>query len=84
MVLRRWSQDARLSLARLPSLAGLGRVPAAPVHAVRDLWPGDPTSGAQLVLGSLTHAGVTRRIGPGRSMTGCPIRRPTRWCATAP
>ncbi|MFT8644716.1 heparinase II/III family protein [Gluconacetobacter sp.] len=66
MVLRRWSQDARLSLARLPSLAGLGRVPAAPVHVVRDLWPGDPTSGAQLALGSLTHGGVTRRIGPGR------------------
>ncbi|MBB2204436.1 heparinase II/III family protein [Gluconacetobacter takamatsuzukensis] len=66
MVLRRWSEGARLSLARLPSLAGLGRVPAAPVHAVRDLWPGDPTSGAQLALGSLTHAGITRRIGPGR------------------
>ncbi|MBM9403272.1 heparinase II/III family protein [Gluconacetobacter azotocaptans] len=66
MVLRRWSQDARLSLARLPSLAGLGRVPPAPVHAIRDLWPGDPASGARLVKGSLTHAGVTRRIGPGR------------------
>ncbi|GBQ28759.1 hypothetical protein AA12717_3045 [Gluconacetobacter sacchari DSM 12717] len=66
MVLRRWSQDARLSLARLPSLAGLGRVPAAPVHTVRDLWPGDPVAGAQLALGSLTHRGVTRRIGPGR------------------
>jgi uncharacterized heparinase superfamily protein len=66
MVLRRWSQDARLSLARLPSLAGLGRVPPEPVHAVRDLWPGDAAMGAQLVRGSLSHAGVTRRIGPGR------------------
>ncbi|WP_342629155.1 heparinase II/III family protein [Nguyenibacter vanlangensis] len=66
MVLRRWSQDARLSLARLPSLAGLGRVPPAPVHAVRDLWPGDPLAGSQLVKGMLSFAGVTRRIGPGR------------------
>ncbi|ACI50417.1 Heparinase II/III family protein [Gluconacetobacter diazotrophicus PA1 5] len=66
MVLRRWSQDARLSLARLPSLAGLGRVPPQPVHAVRDLWPGDAASGARLLRGSLSHAGVTRPIGPGR------------------
>ncbi|GBR28106.1 heparinase II/III family protein [Kozakia baliensis] len=50
-MLRRWARDARLSLARLPSFPGLARAPSAPVHTIRELWPGNPDDGALLVTG---------------------------------
>ncbi|RBM06193.1 heparinase II/III family protein [Novacetimonas cocois] len=65
MVLKRLAQGARLSMARLPLLVGKGRVPVAPVHNIRDLWPGDAGIGAMLIKGSLTLAGYTHPVGPG-------------------
>ncbi|WP_428377148.1 heparinase II/III family protein [Lichenicoccus sp.] len=61
MNVRRWSQDARLSFARLPGLTGslgIGRVPEAPQQAIRDLWQGDPAVGARLMKGELHHRGA--------------------------
>nr|WP_321983873.1 heparinase II/III family protein [uncultured Lichenicoccus sp.] len=61
MSVRRWSQDARLSFARLPGLTGslgIGRVPEAPQQAIRDLWQGDPAVGARLMKGELHHRGA--------------------------
>ncbi len=61
MNVRRWSQDARLSFARLPGLTGslgIGRVPEAPQQSIRDLWPGDPAIGARLMKGELHHRGA--------------------------
>ncbi|MFT9453280.1 heparinase II/III family protein [Komagataeibacter saccharivorans] len=65
MTLKRMTRGARLSLARLPLFGGGRNLPAAPVHSMRDLWPGDPVAGAQLTRGSLTWAGYTHPIGPG-------------------
>lgn len=49
----RWAREARLSLARLPSsVPGIARAPDRPVHAIRDVWPGDPEHGASLVGGA--------------------------------
>lgn len=47
-MMRRWTREARLSLARLP---GLGRAPDMPAHTFRDLWPGDATRGALMLRG---------------------------------
>ena len=61
MNVRRWSQDARLSFARLPGLTGslgMGRVPEAPQQAIRDLWQGDPAIGARLMKGELHYRGA--------------------------
>ena len=61
MSVRRWSQDARLSFARLPGLTGglgMGRVPEAPQQAIRDLWHGDPAIGARIMKGELHHRGA--------------------------
>ncbi|GAN96924.1 hypothetical protein Geu3261_0127_022 [Komagataeibacter europaeus NBRC 3261] len=66
MPLKRLARGARLSFARLPLLGGGRRLPVAPVHNVRDLWPGDPAAGAQLARGSLTWAGYTHPVGPGQ------------------
>ncbi|MCE2565750.1 heparinase II/III family protein [Komagataeibacter sp. FNDCF1] len=65
MPLKRLTRGARLSLARLSLFGGGRRLPAAPVHHVRDLWPGNPAAGALLVRGSLTWAGYTHPVGPG-------------------
>ncbi|MEG3350198.1 heparinase II/III family protein [Novacetimonas sp. GS1] len=65
MVVRRLAQGARLSMARLPLLVGKGRVPVAPVHNIRDLWPGDAATGAMLIKGMMTQEGYTHPIGPG-------------------
>lgn len=66
MTFKRMTRGARLSFARLPLFGGGKRLPAAPVHTMRDLWPGDPVAGAQLTRGSLTWAGYTHPVGPGR------------------
>ncbi|TLU71700.1 heparinase II/III family protein [Lichenicoccus roseus] len=61
MSVRRWSQDARLSIARLPGLSGglgLGRIPDAPQQAIRDLWAGDPAIGARIMKGEMHHRGA--------------------------
>lgn len=50
-MMRRWTREARLSLARLPNLPGLARAPSAPAHIIRDLWPGDAGHGARLIKG---------------------------------
>lgn len=48
----RWAREARLSFARLPSsVPGVARAPDRPVHAIRDIWPGNPDHGALLVSG---------------------------------
>ncbi|WP_336760572.1 heparinase II/III family protein [Asaia sp. VD9] len=48
----RWAREARLSFARLPSsVPGIARAPDRPVHAIRDIWPGNPDHGARLVSG---------------------------------
>lgn len=65
MVVRRWTRDARLSLARLPAF-GIGRIPDAPAHPIRDPWPGDPAQGAQLMRGSLVVDGVAVAVAPGQ------------------
>ncbi|HUZ65066.1 MAG TPA: heparinase II/III family protein [Acetobacteraceae bacterium] len=61
---RRWLRDARLAMARLPSLR-MGRVPDAPTLPVRDPWPGDPARGAQLLKGELEVGGAIRPLLPG-------------------
>jgi uncharacterized heparinase superfamily protein len=61
---RRWLRDARLAMARMPSLR-LGRVPDAPALPVRDPWPGDPARGARLLRGELDCGGVIRALRPG-------------------
>jgi uncharacterized heparinase superfamily protein len=71
-----WLRDARRHLARLPSLR-LGRVPDAPVHAVRDPWPGDPIRGANLMRGELEWASgtIALRLGGFRTLAGAePLR----------
>ena len=65
---RRWGRDARLSLARLPALThslGLARVPDAPLHAVRDPWPGSPARGARLMRGDFDAGPLQARLNPG-------------------
>ena len=69
MVMRRWTRDARLSLARLPALTtslGVSRVPDAPSVSIRDLWPGDTGRGARLMKGELVFAGAVSILQPGR------------------
>ena len=61
----RWLRDARLRLARLPSLR-MTRVPDAPAQPVRDPWPGDPGRGAALLRGELVLLGATATLRPGR------------------
>ncbi len=61
---RRWARDARLVMARVPSLR-MGRVPDAPALPVRDPWPGDAGSGARILRGELTWSGASRRLSPG-------------------
>ena len=54
----RWAREARLSLARLPSsVPGIARAPDRPVHAIRDIWPGNPDHGALLVSGAARFGG---------------------------
>ncbi|GGC20869.1 heparinase II/III family protein [Asaia siamensis] len=54
----RWAREARLSLARLPSsVPGIARAPDRPVHAIRDIWPGNPDHGALLVSGAARFEG---------------------------
>jgi len=60
----RWMRGARRKLARLPSLR-LGRVPDAPALPVRDLWPGDPARGANLLKGEIEIAGGIAALKPG-------------------
>jgi len=48
MPIRRWIQDARLSLARLPVGGGTSE---GPVYIYRDPWKGDAEQGARLVAG---------------------------------
>jgi uncharacterized heparinase superfamily protein len=57
----------RRTLAKLPQL-GLARLPDAPLAVVRDLWPGDPSRGANLLRGEIEFGGVTFRLG-GASFT---------------
>lgn len=51
----------RRTMAKLPQL-GLVRVPDAPLPAVRDLWPGDATRGADLLRGEIDLGGVMGRL----------------------
>ncbi|WP_336944833.1 heparinase II/III family protein [Asaia sp. HN010] len=54
----RWAREARLSFARLPSsVPGIARAPDRPVHAIRDIWPGNPDHGALLVSGAARFEG---------------------------
>ena len=55
---RRWLREARLAIARLPSLR-MGRVPDAPAMSVRDPWPGDAAIGAKLLKGELEFGNIT-------------------------
>jgi len=64
MAFRRWTRDARLSLARIPNIPGLGRAPNVPAVTLRDLWPGDAARGAGMIDGAFRFDGVTYRI-PG-------------------
>ncbi|WP_428395274.1 heparinase II/III family protein [Lichenicoccus sp.] len=79
MDMRRWTLDARLSIARLPGLAsslGMSRVPDAPQQAIRDLWPGDPSLGARLMKGELLYRGLVHPLVPGESQAatgGAPL-----------
>ena len=61
---RRWARDARLVMARVPSLR-MGRIPDAPALPVRDPWPGDAGSGARILKGELVWNGAVRRLAPG-------------------
>lgn len=54
----------RRNLARLPQF-GMTRVPDAPAPLVRDLWPGDPLRGANLLRGEIELGGVAGRLLPG-------------------
>ncbi|WP_122050434.1 heparinase II/III family protein [Asaia bogorensis] len=57
-MLGRWAREARLSFARLPSsVPGLARAPDRPVHAIRDIWPGNADHGALLVSGTARFEG---------------------------
>ena len=80
MDMRRWTQDARLSFARLPGLTsalGMNRAPDAPQQAVRDLWPGDPVLGARLMKGELLFGGAVHPLAPGGwADTGDALRAP--------
>ncbi len=51
----------RRTMAKMPQL-GLARVPDAPLAVVRDLWPGDPTRGANLLRGAMEAGGVSGRL----------------------
>ncbi len=64
MNIPRLSRALRLAATRLPSL-GLTRVPDAPLPLVRDLWPGDPSRGANLLRGEIELGGVIARLLPG-------------------
>ena len=60
----RWMRDARRRLARMPSLR-MARIPDAPALPVRDLWPGDPNRGANLLKGELELGGTVGVLKPG-------------------
>lgn len=64
-MVRDWSRNARMSLARLPTLIGLDKAPDEPAYTVRDLWSGDPAEGARLLKGELHFSGFTIPFGPG-------------------
>jgi uncharacterized heparinase superfamily protein len=59
-----WLRQARLALARLPSLR-MGGIPDAPLLTVRDFWPGAPERGARLLKGALDCGGTEVALGPG-------------------
>ena len=59
-----FTRGARGLLARLQNLRGIA-APDAPVLAMRDPWPGDPTRGARLIKGELDLNGSTRLMGTG-------------------
>jgi uncharacterized heparinase superfamily protein len=71
-----WVRDARLAIARLPSLR-MGRVPDAPALSVRDLWPGDAARGAALIKGELETGGAVLplRLGGWQGLTGTEMAR---------
>ena len=86
MDMRRWTRDARVSFARLPTLTtslGMSRVPEAPQQAVRDLWPGDPALGARLMKGELLYCGVVHPLAPGGWSDGAAEARAPRLVAHA-
>jgi len=64
MVVRRWTRDARVSLARLPTSLGVARVPDAPSVSLRDPWPGDTSRGSRLVKGELLFCGLATPLQP--------------------
>ena len=69
MGVRRWTRDARVSLARLPTLTtslGVSRGPDAPSVSIRDPWPGDTGRGTRLMKGELVFAGAVSPLQPGR------------------
>lgn len=53
-------RQARRRLAQLRPV----RVPEAPAHAFRDLWPGDAGRGARLLRGEFEAAGTARALRP--------------------
>ena len=61
---RRWARDARLMIARLPTLR-MGRVPDAPALPVRDPWPGDPVRGARVLRNEFEMGGGVCGLQPG-------------------
>ncbi len=60
----RWWRDARRTMAKMPTLR-MSRIPDGPMLPVRDLWPGDPARGAQLLKGELEVGGAVLPLRPG-------------------
>ena len=60
----RWWRGARRTLAKMPKLR-MGRIPDGPMLPVRDLWPGDPERGAQLLKGELEVGGAVLELRTG-------------------
>ncbi len=69
----------RKTIARLPQM-GLARVPDAPSPVVRDLWPGDPSRGANLLRGEIEVGGMIFRLSPS-SFTDSSAPMPLRVAA---
>lgn len=69
-------RSLRRRMARLPSLS-MTRVPDAPALPVRDLWPGDPTRGADLLKGVLYLGGnaIALRAGGFADSGATPVLR---------
>ncbi|GAN59967.1 hypothetical protein ACI01nite_01890 [Acetobacter cibinongensis] len=66
MSLRRWTRDARLTLAMRNPLGGFGRVPSTPAQTLRDPWPGNPTVGERFVRNQTLFDGTTRHLQHGQ------------------